>query len=51
MIDYTTTVLRHLTCVGVALIITSVAGASFVQATASVPVTPAPAVTAVALSA
>ena len=37
MIDFTTTVLRHLACVTAALLITSVAGASFMQATASVP--------------
>jgi hypothetical protein len=36
MIDLTATVLRHLACVTAALLITSVAGASFMQATASV---------------
>ena len=46
MIDYTATVLRHLACITAALLITSVAGASFMQATASVPA-PAPAVVAV----
>jgi hypothetical protein len=46
MIDFTTTVLRHLACVTAALFITSVAGASFMQATASVPA-PAPAAVAV----
>ena len=43
MIDNTATVLRHLACITAALLITSVAGASFMQATASVPVQePAP---------
>ena len=37
MINFTTTALRHLACVTAALLITSVAGASFMQATASVP--------------
>lgn len=48
MIDFTTTALRHLACVTAALLITSVAGASFMQATASVP---APAPTAFAATA
>ena len=43
MIEYTTTALQHLSCVAAALLITSVAGASFVQATASTPATQAPA--------
>jgi hypothetical protein len=47
MIDFTTAALRHLACVTAALLITSVAGASFMQATASVPA-PAPVHTAFA---
>ena len=37
MIDFTTTVLRPLACVAAALLITFVAGTSFVHATATVP--------------